>query len=181
MDAELTQAFATLSHQLADVGRDARRAVELSQESAHESRLAAHEARAAFEVARDTAHRVERLEAQVFGSTPPAPPNASAKPPIAPPRIVKRVSETEMGLDKVHGMVLAIDGRCGRIEDELAAQSRVMGVGLKGLKWATSPAGRLALVRLATLVGALYAAFHAANISTRADSAPAVVTVPSTR
>lgn len=160
MDLELTKAFASLSAQIAEVGRDAKAAVDLT--------------RASDRLNRDTAARVVRLEKQVFGSDPPPRGTDAA----TAPRIVARVSDAEIGLDKVHGMVLAIDGRCERIESELQKQSTVMGIGRKGLKWLWSPAGGRAIVRLATLAGAVYAALHSAQATTGpAVSSPSVVTV----
>lgn len=160
MDFELTRAFASLSSQIADVGRDTRTALD--------------RVNAIDRTTRDTVVRVGRLEKQVFGSDPP-PGGVDAG---NAPRIVARVSDAEIGLDNVHGMVLAIDGRCEWIETELKKQSGVMGIGKKGLKWLWSPAGGRAIVRLATLAGAAYAAFHSA-FPTMAPAVPSssVVTV----
>ena len=57
---------------------------------------------------------------------------------------------------------------------ELRAQSKQMGIGVRGFRWLLSPKGREQVVRLATLAGAIYAAAHAAMQHPPPPSAPAL-------
>lgn len=48
--------------------------------------------------------------------------------------------------------------------EKLKEQSDLMGIGKKGIDWATSKDGRASLMRLATTLAAMYAAFRAAGV-----------------
>lgn len=161
MDPELRQAFATLSGQVADVGRDARAAVDLG---------------------RANAHAIAQLQHAVFGSTPPPPPGGAV--PVA-----ARVTDAEHGLDAVHGVVLAVEGRTerletavattqeavARLEEATAAQSRAWGVGARTVRdFLASREGKKILLHLATAAAVAYAALRepsAAHVELRAPVA----------
>lgn len=128
MESELREAFATLSAQMADIGRDAK---------------------AAAELARETAHKVERLEGAVFGSKPP--------PPLKPemngtrPSVVGRVSNAEGDVAELTGRVLAV-------EAELKKQSAAMGIDRESgfVAWLRK-ADTKDVIRIVTLIAAIVA------------------------
>lgn len=88
-----------------------------------------------------TADQIRAIRERVDGSLPPAPLAPGASP-----------------------VSLAAEVRA--IRAELADQSAAMGLGQRGIEWLFSKDGRKAMVRLATLAGAMYAALHAAGYVT---------------
>lgn len=92
----------------------------------------------------------------IHGSHPP-PPNPNGKPAGSTPLVVlaQRGSAASFDVEELKGEVMAVRA-------ELARQSSMMGIGMRGLEWAKSPTGRDSLIRLATLAGVIYAAFRAA-------------------
>lgn len=110
--------------------------------------------------------RVGQLEHAVFGSTPP---------PAASPPVAARVTDAEAGLDKVFGIVLAVEGRTERLEDgqasirdavgrleaATAAQSRAWGVGARTVRdFLASREGKKILLHVATAAAVAYAALR---------------------
>lgn len=127
MDDELRQAFATLSAQMSDVGNDARKAAEMSRETAYET----------VKMGR----RLETLESDVgqlknvvFGSKPP--------PPMPAPAMVKRVSQTEGEMSELAGQIIAVKADVASVKaineqqtaqlDALGAQSTEIKKALTG-------------------------------------------------
>ncbi len=72
-------------------------------------------------------------------------------PPIA--EMAKRGSSAAFDVEELRGELLAV-------RTELAKQSSAMGLGKRWIDFLFSAAGLRAVVRLATLVGAAYAALH---------------------
>jgi len=125
MEPELREAFATLSAQMADVGRDARSAAEL---------------------ARETAAKVERLEGEVFGSE--RPPVLKSETNGTRPTVMGRVSSAE-------GDVAELTGRLLAVESELKKQSGAMGIDREGLMGWIRKADVKDVIRVLTLVAAI--------------------------
>jgi ElaB/YqjD/DUF883 family membrane-anchored ribosome-binding protein len=92
MDDELRNAFATLSAQMSDVGSDARKAAEMSRETAHEM---VKLSRKVDGLEAD----VGQLKVAVFGSSPPPSPS---------PPVTKRVSQAEGDLAELSGQIIAV-------------------------------------------------------------------------
>jgi len=189
MDQELSAAFASLSGQMSDVGRDARSAAELSRDNAREIALIKGD--------------VANIKKHVFGSDPPPPPGAPSRAPGAAPRptprrvdlnggdlapdegkpapIVARVSETEADVDGLHGQVIALNSKFEDLSkqqvqllDLQKKQMKAQGVSAGGAEEANIPAWRGFLtfvtsregvkfvLHLATLAGVAYGGFYAA-------------------
>jgi hypothetical protein len=94
----------------------------------------------------------EDLKRRVDGSDPPA----NGGEPIA--KQARRGSQASFDVEEVRGELIAVRA-------ELANQSRAMGLGLGSFtRWLMSKDGRTTIVRLATLAGVAYAAFHTAGV-----------------
>lgn len=97
MDAEFRDAFAKLSSQIADVGRDAKQAVNLSKETAHEVSL--------------IKSSVAQLNKAVFGS--PDPPSGAGE--ISTP-LVKKVSSSDLEVDSVKAQLIVLNGEIDSVK-----------------------------------------------------------------
>jgi len=105
--------------------------------------------------------RVEALERVVYPSTPP-----TSGAPTRLPVVAARVTDAEAGLDRAHGMALAIDAKVealgaavARVEAANREQSRAFGVGVQGLRFLfRTREGRKMLLHVATAIGVAYAA-----------------------
>lgn len=124
-----------------------------------------------------THDRFVAIAQRIDGSIPP--------PPGTPPLVkiigdIQTVAAAAKKSASQHDLdVPAMDARLLRIERELRAQSNVMGVGKKGLRWLFSARGAKTAVSLATLAGALYAAFNAAAHASQAPPSVPVLSAPS--
>lgn len=99
---------------------------------------------------------VRRIHRDVYGTSDPPPPGdgpSVSRPPIA--IAARQGSAASFDVAEVRGELLAVRA-------ELARQSSAMGLGLRGLRWLTGPEGRAVALRLATLAGIAYTAFHVA-------------------
>lgn len=155
----LSEAFGRLSGQIADSTRASLTAVQIG---------------------RETAQRVERLEWHVFGSKPPPP---LPKPPPAAASVVGRVSENELEVDAAKAEQLIQASRLARVEAELKAQSKAMGlaspVASRKERWSTflgSRAGRSFALKLATLVVTALGLVASMQASHKAGDAAAAAT-----
>ena len=100
---------------------------------------------------------VRLIRRDIYGTSDPPPPGAGhslSKPPIAV--AAQRGSAASFDVAEVRGELLAVRA-------ELERQSSAMGLGLRGVRWLAGPEGRATMVRLATLAGVVYAAFHVAS------------------
>ena len=97
-----------------------------------------------------TTQDVLDLRRDVFGSS--TPPGANGAAPVA-----KQASSAALE-------VAAHAARLVSIETELQKQSKAMGIGIQGLRWAVTKDGRDTLVRFASLVGVLYITLKAAGV-----------------
>lgn len=127
--------------------------------------------------------RVESVEQRIDGSKPP--------PPGAPPlvRIIGDVAATATKADadatkarasaSQHDLdVPALRAELAEVKRELRAQSNWMGLGKKGVRWLFSARGLKTCAQIATLAGALYAAFQASAHAHPAASSPVVLPAP---
>ncbi len=137
MDGEFRQAFALLSGQIADVGRDAREGANLAKDALAVARRAEAAANKANE-------RAERVELHVFGGPPPPPPAPSGSTPL-----VARASRSEEGQDELKGQFIKLDSF---VRSELEKQSKAMGIGVGLSKFFRTAAGRDFAIRVLTLV-----------------------------
>lgn len=96
---------------------------------------------------------VKTLRKDVYGTSTPPPPAGGAPIAVA----ARQGSAASLDVEELRGELLAVRA-------ELARQSSAMGLGLRGLRWVTGPEGRATVIRLATLAGVAYAAFHAAGV-----------------
>ena len=95
---------------------------------------------------------IKDLKKIIHGTSNP-PPAVGGSIPIV--TMAKRGSEASFELEEIRGQIMAVKA-------ELISQSSVMGIGKKGLDWIKSNEGRNTMVRIATLLGVMYAAFKAA-------------------
>lgn len=137
-----------------------------------ESAQASREAKTAFESLKSEVHalddkyeaRFDQLEARIDGSKRP-PPGAA---PLV--RIIDAVDKKAdaagaraAATQSQHDLdVPALRAELAEVKAELRQQSNVMGIGKSWLPWLFSARGLKAAVQIATLAGALYAAFYAA-------------------
>lgn len=101
MDNDLREAFATLSSQLADVGGDARKAAEMSRETAYEMTKMGHRMGA-------LESDVGQLKTAVFGSSPP---------PTQTPPMVTRITHGEGEMAELAGRVLAVSAEVASVKE----------------------------------------------------------------
>jgi len=92
------------------------------------------------------------LRRAIHGSKKP--PDMNGTTPLAV--MARQGSQASFDVEEIRGELLAV-------RSELAKQSNSMGIGKRGLDWLFSKSGATAVVRLATLMGAAYAALHAAG------------------
>ncbi len=104
---------------------------------------------------------VSTLWRRVRGSVPPP---SQLAAPAAFAGQVKAELETpvETQIQKLTSRFDDLDAWRAQVTAELKKQSTMMGIGATGLAWLKSAEGRNTIIRLATLAGAAYAAFHAA-------------------
>lgn len=91
----------------------------------------------------------------IHGTSTPPPGTRERQPSIA--EIAVNAEQGKIA----SGDVAELKGELLAVRAELARQSKSMGIGKRGLDWIFSPSGAKAIVQLATLAGAAYAAFHA--------------------
>jgi hypothetical protein len=117
--------------------------------------------------------RIANVEQRIDGSKPP--------PPGAPP-IVRILGDVAATASKAgasasqHDLdVPALRAELAEVRTELRAQSNWMGLGKKGARWLLSARGLKTCAQIATLAGALYAAFQASAHAHPAPSSPVVL------
>lgn len=126
---------------------------------------------------------VAAIRARIDGSKPPPAGGASLvkiidafgdRAKAADEKATKATASTS-----VHDLeVPAIQAELLAIRGELRKQSQVMGIGKKGLRWLLSTRGLKTAVSLATLAGALYAAFEAAAHAHQPPPATVILPAP---
>lgn len=105
----------------------------------------------------DHDEELRSLRRAIHGSKAPPPvvaPDGTIVIPIA--EMARRGSVASFDVEELRNELIAV-------RSELLKQSRTMGIGKRGLDYVFSAAGGKTIVRLATLAGAAYAAFHAAG------------------
>lgn len=95
------------------------------------------------------------LKKAVHGSDPP--PNAGGGGSTTLPSVARQASTASLD-------VAALRSELMEVREELAKQSRAMGIDLRPLKWLASKDGRATIIRIATALGAGYTALHAAGV-----------------
>ena len=137
MDPDLRAAFGVLSAQIADVARAG---------VASASTLA------------DLGADVRRLQRDVYGSGPPAPPGAAP--------LVARTSSHESEIDALAGQVIVLSGQLAEVLAMTKAQNRALGIeagdasiGRRISRYLASREGRNLVLRLVTVAGVAWAAF----------------------
>lgn len=139
MDADLREAFSTLSAQLADVNANARTAADRALE-------------ASLGVRR-LEGRVEKLEKHVFGSDPPStPPHGSA--------LVRQVSEHESEIAMLTGHVVAVDAKVAKLTEMQERQTELLETITKAVGGIL---GHPMVRRIGTLAGAIVLAWLTAK------------------
>jgi len=99
------------------------------------------------------------LRRAIHGSIKAPPPvrvDGASAPPIPIIEMARRGSGAAFDVEELRGELLAV-------RSELKKQSNTMGIGKRGFDWLFSAAGGKTIVRLATLAGAAYAAYHASG------------------
>jgi hypothetical protein len=109
------------------------------------------QAEESIRLSRQTARDLEDFKKVILGSKPPPATNMHT-----------RVTENEQTIDAVHGVVLGLDGRTARLEKELAAQSKKMGIDKAWWQFLSSHEGRKMLLHIAVALAAFWTAIHQA-------------------